>query len=139
MMRHRAFDQAQKRRPQSSGELRALSISATTSEQASPEAYALANAKIQLQAGRIAMYGVQLRERMATVRMVAARATQQPCDLIDELASIADETRKDLANAQKAPEQDFFDVAIAKQALKNLTSEPVSDTCDLATKVDALP
>jgi hypothetical protein len=138
MTRLQAFEQAQKRYSQSSSELRALFVSATTTSQTLPEEYALADARVKLQAGRIALYGIQLRERMATMRMFSARATQQPRELIDQLALIANEARAELSAAQKALDEDIQDVNIAKQALKSVTGVPVSEPRDLAMEAEAL-
>jgi hypothetical protein len=138
MARLQAFEQAQKRRPQSSEELRALFVSAATNNRSAPEEHALAEARTKLQAGRIAMYGVQLRERMATMRMVAARATQQPRVMIDQLAVIAGKAREELDMAQKALNGDMRDVVIAKQALKSVTGVPVSEPLDATAEADAL-
>jgi predicted DNA binding CopG/RHH family protein len=138
MTRLQAFEQAQKRHLQSSSDLRALIVSATTSSQTIPEEYALADARVKLQAGRIALYGVQLRERMAMLRMFSARATQQPRELIDQLELVANEARVELAAAQRALDEDIQDVNIAKQALKSVTGVPVSEPRDLAMEAEAL-
>jgi len=135
MMRLQALERA---RPQSSDELRALLVSATTSSESSPEEYTLADAKVKLQACRNALYGVRLRERMATMRMAAARATQQPRDSVAQLEVITDDARKELRDAQDAFDEDFRNVAVAKQALKNVTGKPVPDLEDPETEADAL-
>ncbi|KAI4624692.1 hypothetical protein J4E83_004368 [Alternaria metachromatica] len=135
MTRLQALERA---RPQSSDELRALLVSATTSSESSPEEYALADARVKLQACRNALYGVRLRERMATIRMAAARATQQPRDSVAQLEVITEEARKELLAAQDAFDEDFRNVAVAKQALKNVTGKPVPDLQDPETEADAL-
>lgn len=135
MTRLQALERA---RPQLSDELRSLLVSATTSSHSNPKEYALADARIKLQACRNALYGVRLRERMATMRMAAARATQQPRDLVAKLEVITDNARKELLKAQNAFEEDFRNVAVAKQALKNVTGKPVSDSHDTETEANAL-
>jgi len=135
MTRLQALERA---RPQSSDELRALLVSANTSSDSSPEKYALAEARVKLQACRNALYGVRLRERMATMRMAAARATQQPRDSVAQLEGITEEARKELLSAQDAFDDDFRNVAVAKQALKNVTGKPVPDLQDPETEADAL-
>ncbi|KAI4646024.1 hypothetical protein J4E93_005603 [Alternaria ventricosa] len=135
MTRLQALERA---RPQSSDELRALLVSATTSSESSPEEYALADARVKLQACRNALYGVRLRERMATMRMAAARATRQPRDSVAKLEVITEEARKELLAAQDAFDEDFRNVAAAKQALKNVTGKPVPDLQDPETEADAL-
>ena len=135
MTRLQALERA---RPQSSDELRALMVSATTSSDSSPEEYTLADARVKLQACRNALYGVRLRERMATMRMAAARATQQPRDSVAQLEVITEEARKELLAAQDAFDEDFRNVAVAKQALKNVTGKPVPDFQDPETEADGL-
>ncbi|KAI4916583.1 uncharacterized protein J4E92_009087 [Alternaria infectoria] len=135
MTRLQALERA---RPQSSEELRALLVSATTSSESSPEEYTLADARVKLQSCRNALYGVRLRERMATMRMAAARATQQPRSLVAQLEVITEEARKELLAAQDAFDEDFRNVAVAKQALKNVTGKPVADLQDPETEADAL-
>ncbi|KAI4607481.1 hypothetical protein J4E80_009594 [Alternaria sp. BMP 0032] len=135
MTRLQALERA---RPQSSDELRTLLVSATTSSESSPEEYALAEARVKLQACRNALYGVRLRERMATMRMAAARATQQPRNLVAKLEVITREARKELLAAQDAFDEDFRNVAVARQALKNVTGKPVPDLQDPETEADAL-
>jgi len=125
-------------RPQSSDELRALLVYATTSSESGPEEYALAEARVKLQACRNALYGVRLRERMATMRMTAARATQQPRDSVAQLEVITEGARKELLAAQDAFDEDFRNVAVARQALKNVTGKPVPDLQDPETEADAL-
>ncbi|KAI4677294.1 uncharacterized protein J4E88_007102 [Alternaria novae-zelandiae] len=135
MTRLQALERA---RPQSSDELRALLVSANTSSESSPEEYTLADARVRLQACRNALYGVRLRERMATMRMAAARATQQPRDSVAQLEVITEEARKELLAAQDAFDEDFRNVAVAEQALKNVTGKPVPDLQDPETEADAL-
>ncbi|KAI4938385.1 hypothetical protein J4E85_000825 [Alternaria conjuncta] len=135
MTRLQALERA---RPQSSDELRALLVSATTSSDSSPEECTLADARVRLQACRNALYGVRLRERMATMRMAAARATQQPRNLVAQLEVITEEARKELLAAQDGFDEDFRNVAVAKQALKNVTGKPVPDLQDPETEADAL-
>ncbi|KAI4698721.1 hypothetical protein J4E81_005332 [Alternaria sp. BMP 2799] len=135
MTRLQALERA---RPQSSDELRTLLVSATTSSHSSPEEYALAEARVKLQACRNALYGVRLRERMATMRMAAARATQQPRDSVAQLEVITEEARKELLAAQESFDEDFQNVAVAKQALKNVTGKPVPDFQEPETEADAL-
>ncbi|KAI4683018.1 uncharacterized protein J4E84_006920 [Alternaria hordeiaustralica] len=135
MTRLQALERA---RPQSSDELRALLVSAATSSNSSPEEYTLADARVRLQACRNALYGVRLRERMATMRTAAARATQQPRDSVAQLEVITEEARKELLDAQDAFDEDFRNVAVAKQALKNVTGKPVPDLQDPETEADAL-
>ncbi|KAG9184952.1 hypothetical protein G6011_11782 [Alternaria panax] len=114
MTRFQAFEQTQRRQPQSSDELRALLVSAVTNNRSAPEEYALADARVKLQAGLIATYGIELKERMATMRMFAALATQQSRVVVDSLAVIVGEARKELATAQTALDGDIQDVAVAK-------------------------
>jgi hypothetical protein len=134
MTRLQALERA---RPQSSEELRALFVSATTSSQSAPEEYTLADARVKLQAGRNAMYGVHLRERMATMRMAAARATQQPSTLIEQLEAITTEARKELDAAQKALYEDFLNFGVAKQNLENVTGKPVEEPRDVVAEEEA--
>jgi hypothetical protein len=134
MTRLQALERA---RPQSLEELRALFVSATTSSQSAPEEYTLADARVKLQAGRNAMYGVHLRERMATMRMAAARATQQPSTLIEQLEAITTEARKELDAAQKALYEDFLNFGVAKQNLKNVTGKPVEEPRDVVAEEEA--
>ncbi|KAL1794455.1 hypothetical protein ACET3X_007876 [Alternaria dauci] len=138
MTRLQALEQSRKRRPQSSDELRALFVSAVTDDQTTPEQYSLEMARVKLQPGRNATYGIQLKERMATMRMFAARAMQQPRDVVEGLAAIVEEARKELAAAQTALDSDIQDVASAKHDLENLTGVPVSDPNDSAVEEDAL-
>jgi cell wall assembly regulator SMI1 len=134
MTRLQALERA---RPQSSEELRALFVSATTSSRFTLEEYTLADARVKLQAGRNAMYGIHLRERMATMRMAAARATQQPHTLIEQLEAITTEARQELDAAQKALYEDFLNVAVAKQNLKNVTGKPVVEPHDVVAEEEA--
>ncbi|CAG5158529.1 uncharacterized protein ALTATR162_LOCUS5126 [Alternaria atra] len=138
MARFQAFGEAQRRRVQSSSGLRALFASAVTGKEFTPEECTLVDPRIKLQAGRIEIYGVQLKERMAAVRMFAAGATRQSNDMVDELTANVRETRAEFAEAQKAVYGGFRCVEVAKQAVKSLAGVPLKENDDPAAEADAL-
>ncbi|CAN9200845.1 unnamed protein product [Alternaria alternata] len=115
-----ALEQSQKRQPQSSNKIRALFVSTVTDEQTAPVSYAFDHARVKLQASRTAVYGIQLKERMATMRMFAARAMQKSREVVDRLTAVVYEAREELAAAQKALDGDIEIFAIVEQELKNI-------------------
>jgi hypothetical protein len=133
-----ALEQSQKRQPQSTNKIRALFVSAVTDEQTAPESYTFEHARVKLQAGRNAVYGIQLKERMATMRMFAAHAKQEPREVIDGLTAVVYEAREELAAAQKALGGDIETLAIVKQELKNIIGVSVSEPYNPAIEEDAL-
>ena len=133
-----ALEQSKKRQPQSSDKIRALFVSAVTDEQTAPESYTFEHARVKLQAGRNAVYGIQLKERMATMRMFAARAMQKSREVVDGLTAVVYEAREELAAAQKALGGDIETLAIVKQELKNIIGVSVSEPYNPAIEEDAL-
>jgi hypothetical protein len=133
-----ALEQSQKQQPQSFNKIRALFVSAVTNEQTAPESYTFEHAGVKLQAGRNAVYGTQLKERMATMLMVAAHAMQEPREVVDGLTATVHEAREQLAAAQKALGGDIETFAIVKQELKNIIGVYISDPDNLAIEEGAL-
>jgi hypothetical protein len=133
-----ALEQSQKRQPQSSNKIRALFVSTVTDEQTAPESYTFEHARVKLQAGRNAVYGIQLKERMATMRMFAARAMQKSREVVDELTTVVYEAREELAAAQKALDGGIEIFAIVEQELKNIIGVSVSEPDNPAIEEDAL-
>jgi hypothetical protein len=138
MLLLQALEQSQKRQPQSSNRIRALFVSTVTDEQTALESYTFEDARVKLQAGRNAVYGTQLKERMATMRMFAAHAMQKPREVVDGLTAVVYEAREELAAAQKALGGDIEIFAILKQELKNIIGVDVSEPDNPAIEEDAL-
>jgi hypothetical protein len=133
-----ALEQSQKRQPQSSNKIRAMFVSTVTDEQTAPVSYAFDHARVKLQAGRTAVYGIQLKERMATMRMFAARAMQKSREVVDGLTAVVYEAREELSAAQKALDGDIEIFAIVEQELKNIIGVSVSEPDNPAIEEDAL-
>ena len=138
MLSVQALEQSQKRHPQSSNKIRALFVSAVTDEETAPESYTFEHARVKLQAGRNAVYGIQLKERMATMRMFAAHAMHKPREVVDGLTAAVQEAREELATAQKALDGDIEISAIVKQELENIVGDSVSEPDNSAIEEDAL-
>ncbi|CAN9234279.1 unnamed protein product [Alternaria alternata] len=138
MLSVQALEQSQKRHPQSSNKIRALFVSAVTDEETAPERYTFEHARVKLQAGRNAAYGIQLKERMATMRMFAAHAMHKPREVVDGLTAAVQEAREELAAAQKALDGDIEIFAILKQELENIVGDSVSEPDNSAIGEDAL-
>ncbi|CAN9215524.1 unnamed protein product [Alternaria alternata] len=138
MLSVQALEQSQKRHPQSSNKIRALFVSAVTDEETAPERYTFEHARVKLQAGRNAAYGIQLKERMATMRMLAAHAMHKPREVVDGLTAAVQEAREELAAAQKALDGDIEIFAILKQELENIVGDSVSEPDNSAIGEDAL-
>jgi hypothetical protein len=132
-----ALEQSQKRQPQSSNNIRALFVSTVTDEQKAPESYTFEHARAKLQAGRNAVYRIQLKERMATMRMFAAHAMQEPHEVVDGLTAAVYEAREALAAARKTLDGDIEIFAIVKQELKNIIGVSVSEPDNPAIEEDA--
>ncbi|CAN9080002.1 unnamed protein product [Alternaria alternata] len=137
-VRVQALEQSQKRHPQSSNKIRALFVSAVTDEETAPESYTFEHARVKLQAGRNAVYGIQLKERMVTMRMFAAHAMHKPREVVDGLTAAVYEAREELAAAQKALDGDIEIFAIVKQELENIVGDSVSEPDNSAIEKDAL-
>ncbi|CAN9183438.1 unnamed protein product [Alternaria alternata] len=138
MLSVQALEQSQKRHPQSSNKIRALFVSAVTDEETAPESYTFEHARVKLQAGRNAVYGIQLKERMVTMRMFAAHAMHKPREVVDGLTAAVYEAREELAAAQKALDGDIEIFAIVKQELENIVGDSVSEPDNSAIEKDAL-
>lgn len=133
-----ALEQSQKRQPQSSNKIRALFVSAVTDEQTAPESYTFEHARVKLQAGRNAVYGIQLKERMASLRMFAPNAMQESREVVDGLTAAVHEAREELAAARKALDGDIEIYATVKQELKNIIGVFISEADIPAIEEDAL-
>ena len=133
-----ALEQSQKRQPQSTNKIRALFVSAVTDEQTAPESYTFEHARVKLQARRNEVYGIQLKERMVTLRMFAVNAMQEPREVVDGLTAAVHEAREELAAARKALDEDLAIYAIVKQELKNIIGVFVSEPDNPVIKEDAL-